>query len=68
MKTLLLLATLTLLASCTKPPAVTPSPEPETQKIEKTTANDDVMMKPDEVKPDTMMKSDNMNKEILEAT
>ncbi len=57
MKTILLLATLTLLASCTKPPEVAPTPVPETKMIdENKNMPEDTMMKPEVAKPDTMMK------------
>jgi thioredoxin 1 len=59
MKTILLLATLTLLASCTKPPEVAPTPVPETKMIDE---NKDMpeapMMKDQESMPDAMMKDD----------
>ena len=59
MKTILLLATLTLLASCTKPPEVAPTPVPETKMIDETKSMpENTIMKDQESMPDAMMKDD----------
>lgn len=54
MKILFLLATLTVLASCTKAPAATPTPTPETKVMEEPKAmTEDTMAKPEAAMPVT---------------
>ncbi len=65
MKTILLLATLTLLASCTTP--VTPTPAPVVPKAveEAKMMKEDSMMNAQEAKPDTTMKTDDMKDAMM---
>jgi thiol-disulfide isomerase/thioredoxin len=56
MKILFLLATLTLLASCTNAPETTPAPAP---------ASETKMMKADEVMPDAMMKTEEVKDAMM---
>lgn len=59
MKLFLLLATLTLLASCTKAPETTPAPLPQAKVMEETkTMTEDTMTKAEVAKPEAITKAD----------
>lgn len=59
MKLFLLLATLTLLASCIQSPTPTPTPTPAPKAMEESkTMTEDTMTKPEGAKPEVMMKDD----------
>lgn len=61
MKTILLLASITLLASCAKAPVSTPTPVPEAKVMkEPKTIPEDAMKNSEAPKPDTMMKDSMM--------